>query len=395
MSGQRNRNTRLRRNGNWPSATQEVLIHAAVDGGDESVNAWRKWIANTDFDDIEYDSFRMIGLIYHNLSRSAAKEPNLQRMKGIFRRTWYKNQVLLNRLSEVVRLFRENEVDLLIIKGAPISLLYYENSGSRQMYDLDILVKPDDAIRSIDLLRLNGWELLVSESYDRSSECLGAHYATHLKDENGIELDLHWYALKSCRFDTADSEFWGRSVPIEINGEASRTLDSAGHLLHMCVHGVASHNTSPLRWVTDAMTIFNSGAEVDWDYLEHEIHKRQLNSLMRDALGYLRDEFDAQIPDDFLGRLDTFGTRKRQDLELWASTRVERQSIAALTERWATYARRAEGNGGRATITGFLQFLQCVWEVNSSWSLPGTAVKKFSRRFKEAIRVRWSCQVAK
>ena len=81
--------------GNWPTTTQELLIRAAVLEGSESVDAWSEWIASTEFDDIEYESFRMIGLIYHNLIKRGETDPNLPRMKGIFRRTWYKNQMLL------------------------------------------------------------------------------------------------------------------------------------------------------------------------------------------------------------------------------------------------------------------------------------------------------------
>lgn len=378
------------RYGNWPSASQEDLIRAAVTGGQESIDAWRTWISTTDFDDIEYESFRMIGLIYNNLSKAGAQEPNLARMKGIFRRTWYKNQVLLNRLVDVVRLFRENNIDLLVIKGAPISLLYYENSGSRQMYDLDILVHPDDAVRAIRLLESAGWEMLVSPSYDLNSSCLSANYATHLKDDNGIELDLHWFATKSCRFRSADSNFWTRSVPVEMKGEIAKTLDATGHLLHICVHGVASHNTSALRWVTDALIILKADANIDWSYLEAEINRRQLYRLMEEALRYLRDVFGAPIPDDMLDRIHGQGKQKRQALELWASTRIEKYSFAAIASLWVTYARREQGDGVGATMRGFSQFLKCVWEVDSSRELPLIALKKFSRRFKDRIKLRWS-----
>ncbi len=373
------------RYGNWPTPRQELLVRAAVLEGDDCRKAWAEWSAKTDLDDVEYDSFRMLPLVYFNLSEQGLEDPDLPRLKGIFRRTWYKNQVLLNRLTDVLRLLQKNRIDVLTIKGAPLTARYYKPAGRRMMHDLDILVRPKDALRSVQLLVSDNWTTMNPEFPKLSEECLRTRYATHIQDNIGIELDVHWYALSSCCYPVADRSFWSRAIQVRINDVETHTLSATDHLLHVCVHGVTSHNTCPMRWITDALTILRSHDEVNWSALESEIRERHLVRPMRDVLSFLQSRFGASIPNKIIERLDLLQVRKRETWGYWATTRVNQKSRAALVHLGTAYLRQTEGRNIRPSLAGFFTFLKCIWVVDSFWQVPFRGIQKLSRRALQSV----------
>ena len=375
--------------GNWPSAKQKLWLRGALVDGHECIKAWEAWSFHIDLDDVEYDAFRMLPLVYSNLASHGCDHPEMARLKGIARRTWYKNQILIQRLSDVLKLFNDAGIRTLTFKGAPLLIRYYRKEGKRTMHDLDILIAPSDVHRSVDLLESHGWRLMFPEYAQSPDRYLDENHSVHFRDEKDVELDVHWFALLHCRFRDADQSFWDHAVPIRIRDTDTLTLDVTNNLVHGCTHGVATHNTCPMRWVADALTLIESPEIIDWNRLVLEVARRRVVKPVRDALVYLHTRFNAPIPSSIIDNLSGLKVRKREYWEYWAKTRACGTYRHAFLISVNEYCRESEANNKSASIGGYVRYMKNIWRVESTGKTVALLIRKIVRGVSRSIAGRF------
>src|SRR5262245_53419620 len=120
----------VRVGGAWPAREQTLLLDAALLPFDAAWSAWQAWKTAVDFENgLDRGSYRLLPLVYRNLSRPGLEDPLLGRLKGVYRLTWYKNQFLFRTLAEVLRRLDAAGVPALVLKGASLTTLYYRDLG--------------------------------------------------------------------------------------------------------------------------------------------------------------------------------------------------------------------------------------------------------------------------
>jgi hypothetical protein len=173
--------------------------------------------------------------------------------------------------------------------------------------------------------------------------------------------------LYFCQDAGVTQRFWERAVPIEVHGAATRTLCSADHLLCVCLHGLMWDEVPPMRWVVDAMLLLRNEAQpVDWTRLLEMTRACRGSLSLHAALSYLRERFDAPVPDSVL-----------EELAGMPTTRLEREIYAALTHGgnwrnarllWLGYqARQVTGSGHAFDLADFLEHLRVANHHRSRW----------------------------
>src|SRR5574341_997684 len=83
----------------WPDRRQRLLLRAALLADGDALDAWQAWKSEADFDQLDYGTARILPLLYRNLTFLQIHDPFLRRLKGIYRRTWYANQLTLRDLA--------------------------------------------------------------------------------------------------------------------------------------------------------------------------------------------------------------------------------------------------------------------------------------------------------
>ena len=81
----------------------------------------------------------------------------MNKFKGIYQLTWYRNQMLFHNMAILLRRFHNAGIQTMIIKGAALTLLYYRDYGLRPMKDFDVLIHTKQATAAINLLKKLGW----------------------------------------------------------------------------------------------------------------------------------------------------------------------------------------------------------------------------------------------
>jgi len=345
----------------FPSKKHELLLKAALFQGDKMFKAFHEWKRLVNFEeDIEPVSFRLLPLLYHNLSRQSVEDELMPRLKGIYRKSWSKNQLLFYKTGKMLVFFHENRIKTLVMKGIPLSILIYKNYAVRPMADMDILVPFSQARSTVELLRNSGWTLHnphyleFNLKYGRSATLI---------DKEDIELDLHWHPIFEAHGDISESDFWDQAVPFEIVGVKTLSFCPTDMLFHSIVHGLRYNPEPPIRWISDALYLLKCEENIiDWDRIVFFTQKFRVSLYMKDALNYLIREFDAPVPAEKLSEMERIRVTSVDKLIFKHSQKYGDRQPETFIEKgysvYAAYMRQTNKNGFFARHLGFFRYVR-------------------------------------
>jgi hypothetical protein len=342
-----------------PNETQELLLHAALEDGELAAGAWDEWYSRTEMIGADNADIAVLPLAWRNLNGLDGERPGLERLRGVYRHTWIRNQLLVRFGAQVVRELRGDGIDALVLKGVALNLLHYPDMGTRPMADLDVLVPRESAHDAISVLRRT---LAPDPEFPRPERRVSVHHSSPFTDGAEMEVDLHWYSLWQ---SSPDDDFWDAAVPIELAGVGAVALCPADQLLQVTAHGAAWNPAGILRWVADAVTVIRSSPELDWDRFVAQAAKRELTAGLPEALSYLRSEFGAEVPAAAIDELRRTPVRIRAR----AARRARERPLSALgvlTLHWDRYRRLRSLDPSAPRERSFPSQLRVWWGYDSN-----------------------------
>ncbi len=357
-----------------PSETDELLIRAAVDESPAGVDAWRRWRASTALEDTRHEAALLLPPVYRNLARLRADDPEMPRLKGIYRHAWSRNQLIFQTGARAIRVLHGAGIDSLVLKGAALTFLAYRDRGARQMTDFDILVPRERVMDAI--AALGAAEIHPHETFPDPARRVPVHHSTAFVDDRGQEIDLHWYALFQ---SSPDHDLWAAAVPIEIEGVTTKTLCPSDQLLQVCAHGAEWTPGGSLRWVVDSLVLLRAeGDSIDWERLGGQAVQRQITTTILDALTYLREAFDAEVPEDLIGRLRRVRVSLRESMARRAA-RAPSSQRRILISQWNRFRRLKVLDPTAPRQPNFPAQLKEAWSAPSYRAFTRHAVRRLLR----------------
>ena len=127
----------------WPSPMQRLLLQAALLPGDQAEEAWKVWLAQQEIDAIDTESFMILPQLYLNLTRNGIRDQYTERLKGVYRQTWARNQLALRRLASAIEVLDGEGIRSVVTKGMSLAMFSYCDLGGRIMFDCDLAVMED------------------------------------------------------------------------------------------------------------------------------------------------------------------------------------------------------------------------------------------------------------
>jgi hypothetical protein len=360
-----------------PTALQELLLKASLLDGDPSLNAWREWQAQEGLERLDHGSFRLLPLLYWNLRRQGCTHSTMGILKGIHRRAWVENRMLFERLRPALETLHRAGIPTLLLKGAPLALLYYADVALRPMSDLDILVPEDRALEAMQALEGQGWRQSTTRKFRIARKRdLSFRHALDFENADGLKIDLHWHVLSLACFSGADDDFWRDSVPMEFEGVPTRTLLPTDHLLHACAHGLAWSAIPPMRWVADASVVLSSSA-IDWPRLLALARRTRVAPLAGEGLRYLADLLRAPVPGAVLQDLSSAALSRGEflDYQRRRDPKSLQGPIETIQAIYWRYARNASATTPAARLLEFFRYLQFYWKLERSWHVWPAALR--------------------
>jgi len=356
---------------NLPTPDQLRLLRTLLAPADQTVACWNEWQAGVPLDDLDQGSFRLIPMLSHVLAPHALDHPDIQRYRGIARKSWYQNQITFNATESVIRELQGMGIPVVVLKGMALAHRYYPEPGLRPMSDGDILVPFADAVRAIEWLCSQGW--IPTEhhtAHTLKTFALHKQHGINLRSPKGPTIDLHWRVIGLVSPVELQQPFWAAAQPLRLRRVEVQILAPTDQFFHVCAHGVAWSSVPPLRWVVDAMLVLRrDGAVFDWDRLIALTESHRLSLFVLRALVYLREQFDAPIDPAVIDRLRAIPVAPWQRKEYALLTNPD---PLALRDYWGRHRlqRMRHTLPGWRTMNPLLariRFLKLHWEFDHSW----------------------------
>ena len=153
-------------------------------------------------------------------------------------------------LGHLARLFAQQGIRVLSVKGPALSMEIYGTPGMRSNHDLDLLVERQNVDQAVELLVQDGWtwyERDVLTTPKRRAESLHVqHHYLFTKGEMCVE--LHWRLLPwDC---DVFEQLWEERRQVMLGGAEIAVPGVVHQLHHLVYHGVR-HGFHRMKWLAD------------------------------------------------------------------------------------------------------------------------------------------------
>ena len=356
-----------------PTPTQEQLLVVALGDPDSAAEAWKSLPDAFDLDHLEPGSFELLPLAHQNLSTALPDDPELPRLKGISRRSWVKNNLLLGRASEIVGTLRAAGIPALFLEGPTYAARFYGDLSLRPTSSVHVLVPPSDAAEASTRLEREGWTPRPGS---------GAYPGWRLLFDTGGNICVLRSALAFDYVGRGEDPLWDTAEEHRL-GETNLLVPApTDALLATCVAGARYGPLPNTQWLTDAVMILRS-AELDWDRLIDVAVTHQQHLRLREALACLLD-LPVPVPDRVGAAYDWLASRPptRRDRLVFELSSGRLARHGGLPHALSELVAQTPGESLARTAARLPRHLCARWNVQHRWQLPLAA----GRRMVQAAR---------
>ncbi len=363
------------------AAGQMLLVKAAVLPDGPALEAWEEWAAAAEPERMHHGEARLIAGAFRRLEKLGAGGPMMSVAAGIYRRTWYANQLAVGRMASVLTALERAGVPVLVLKGFALAPLAYGDLGARPMEDVDLLVPPALIERAVAALESEG--LRQASGMTRPSGLLANE--VEMRDEEGNAVELHAYALVE---SADDADLWERRVGFAVRDVEAFAPCAEDALLLVVVHGQRWNTVQPVSWVLDACRLVESrGDQFDWERFVARAEARDLTLAAGRAVGMLAS-LGIEAPSWVTERLAGFPVGMGTALGDRAGRSFPGR-LAAATFAWDRYRRFREQAPDGDRPGGPVEWLARVWGIDGVGELPGEARRRVAALNRSVERGVW------
>lgn len=362
-----------------PNAQETLLIRAASGEGEAALAAWRAWREQVDFDDVKGESYRVVPLLYRNLSRLGVPAKELTRYASVYRHNWAANGLAFGAGAKGLAQLHAAGIKTLLLKGAALAALHYRDVGVRSMGDVDVLVPHADALAAAAVLTGHGW-VPWPRGTRVDADFVAANNSLGFEDDKGRQLDLHWYVTREARTSGVDDALWAAAVPVLLEGVPTLALGPTDLLYNVLAHGYTTF-AEHIRWAVDVAVVVRGG-DVDWGRLTRLAIERRFVLQTHALLRWARDMLDVPVPDGVLATLAATKVSLVDRLEYEHARSADPYTLDKVVLRhWCWYRRSTEARGV-ALVAGFPRYLARHFGATDVAALPGILRERGIRRWR-------------
>lgn len=177
---------------------------------------------------------------------------------------------LTGEMEGVSKLFTENKIRSLFLKGPILAHDLYGNLSLRTSSDLDVLIPTDQLVNAEQILEDKGY---VKDDYIRTvlnDWKWRHHHVTYIHPRTKIKVEIHWRINPGPGKQPNFNELWERKSRSLITSYPLYSLGKEDLFVFLVSHG-ARHGWSRLRWLLDIQHI--TKLDLDWRMVRHFMKK--------------------------------------------------------------------------------------------------------------------------
>ncbi len=354
----------------WPNENQTLLLKAALNKDESAIEAWKKWSSKVDFENTDNGSYRLYPLVYRNLTDLNIDPNHIPEIfKGVYRYYWSYSNRLFVKTSSVLKKLITNNIPVLLLKGAPLAINFYDNIATRPLNDIDIMIRHEHLNQTIDILNKNGFHS-ISPIHRNTFKW---RHAICFKNNDGFEIDLHLSLFLENLNEEHQETYWKHSENMNFMGLKTLTICPTDHLFHTIVHGLNHNDLAPIRWIADAKMIINKNT-IDWERIVDLAIKNKLSVKLLVSLKYLKSNFIKTIPEEVFDAFLKIPNNRFQKIEFLEKTKKSNQ----IKIHWYNYL-RTKNNSKNIFPFNLIPYLKASFGLKSSLEIPFYILKKLSK----------------
>ncbi|RYE11368.1 MAG: hypothetical protein EOP22_00475 [Hyphomicrobiales bacterium] len=282
----------------WPTGERDLLLRAAIMPDlAKAAAAYDEWQKTVPFENAYMATQRLLVAISYRMPESILPAVDRARLKGVERKLWSQCMVALKAAEPALAAIEQAGVDVMVFKGAARSALDISDLRGRYAAELDLLVRPQEYVRTWDAIEAAGWKYVVGFR-PNLGRLIGANLTRGKEDE----LDLHKYPYHQLLLsDVTPDGLWARATKHRFFGHDVFVPSATDRLLMAIAHGgIGGHENSD--WLVDSALLVQGG-EVDWPLFIELARQRGTSSHAAIALSYLAGPLEVPVPKEPLARL--------------------------------------------------------------------------------------------
>jgi hypothetical protein len=275
--------------------------------------------------------------------------------------------VLAAATSDTVSYLAADGIPVIVLKGSPLGCSLYADPAQRPSFDLDLLIRPADLARALEVLARDGYTMGPYLGRFPAHTLLQLDCEIVLQHPRRMPIELHW-AISPVDYPfRIDPELmWRSRTVIEMDGAPVPVVGRECQLVYLTVHG-AKHAWTRLLGLSDIARAIDKG--IDWsEALRLAAETRCTRPLL---LGLLLSHslLEAAVPEAILEQARTNAAVVRAAGEAGARFHRIPPAEPSSIERTACNARLAHGALAKARHWAAM-FATPKDEDFSRWRLP-------------------------
>ncbi len=214
-----------------------------------------------------------------------------------FWRSSIRNRLALEQLGLILKLFEDERIPVVVLKGSALASWLYPSEGSRLFTDVDILVRQSAKEQAAAILLENGWT-----RGPRVADFREPYLGQESFQKEGalpIHVELHWHILDLPYFKERIPMdwFWDRTQKLEVQGNPILAFSPTAQLLHLCAHLGIHHREPRLIWSYDlALLLTRQREQINWSELAEAMRLFNLGQAVQDSLRLVWESWGVGIP---------------------------------------------------------------------------------------------------
>lgn len=214
-------------------------------------------------------------------------------------KTLSRNMVLAAHFGQVANALNNENIPVIAMKGIYLSEWLYQDPSLRQCSDIDLLVKPADGERALEVLTKIGYQAIqIVESEFIKNNTETSHYPPMLK--SGVSIEIHTKVHKfSSHYRVDLNTLWNRTETLQLHGVNTSVFCLTDQLITIAIH-LEKHfdrgHFSFTGFFDLAWILTKHGSEIDWRDFEDKCEAWNTKSIFR--LLYISHKyFGAPLPE--------------------------------------------------------------------------------------------------
>jgi hypothetical protein len=286
----------------------KLLINILREDGASAGSIDFKSLTKLEWDSVIQQSIRhsVSALFYRRLKKLSSEAPIpddvLKRLHEEYLQSVARNIRLYHELSKRLKILADDNIQVIVLKGAHLGEIVYGSIGLRTMADVDLLFRKEDLARAQKRLMAAGYS-----SIDKQ-----------------FAIDFHWNIdLTIANLDIDTEGMWERAQPTAIAGVNVLALSPEDLLLHLCTHLAFHHHFgfAGLRALCDVReTINHYHDQIDWGEIQRRAVRWGAGNSVYLTLSLAREFLGVQAPKGFIAALKPEGSDSRA--REWALERM-------------------------------------------------------------------------